>query len=57
MPSVGLVDVHPLEARLKALELIVNAKDVMCIRHFARQQRLDTTTNGRFHNDASSSHY
>ena len=31
VPSVGLIDAHPLETRPKTLELIINAREAACV--------------------------
>ncbi|RRT34783.1 hypothetical protein B296_00058802 [Ensete ventricosum] len=55
VPSIGLDDAHPLEERLEVPELITSVREV-CIQRFARQQRLNAATGGRFHNDTTSRH-
>ncbi|RWW40645.1 hypothetical protein BHE74_00053920 [Ensete ventricosum] len=52
--SIGLVDAHPPKVGSEALELIINAGEVTCVRRPARQQWLDTAGGGRFHEDTSS---
>ncbi|RRT47564.1 hypothetical protein B296_00050227, partial [Ensete ventricosum] len=55
VPNVRLINAHPLEAGLEALQLIVNTGEVTCVRCPVRQQQLDVAASGRFH-DASSRH-
>ena len=37
IPNVELINTHPPEVGPKAFELVVNARDVACIRYSARQ--------------------
>ncbi|RWW79898.1 hypothetical protein BHE74_00011787 [Ensete ventricosum] len=55
VPNVRLINAHPPEAGPEALQLIVNAGEVVCVQCPVRQQQLDAAASGRFH-DASSRH-
>lgn len=52
--SVGLVGAHPLEVGPEAPLLIVSTREATCVRCPIRQQQLNATASGRFHDDTSS---
>ncbi|RZR85749.1 hypothetical protein BHM03_00012781 [Ensete ventricosum] len=52
--SVRLIYAHPPEIGFEVSELVAGTREVTCVRHYARQQRLDVVASGYFHDNASS---